>query len=69
MDGWFYWPPLEVGVRYRSDAACLGMRGDFDVLFWMNFIVIPFVNISLTSSIASNFESQILFGTSLSSVV
>ena len=48
MAGWFYWPPLEVGVRYRSNAACLGMKGAFDVLFLMDFIVSPFVNIALT---------------------
>ena len=69
MDGWFYWPPLEVGVRYCSGAACLGMRGAFDVLFWMGFIVFPFVNIFLTASMASNCESQILAGTSLSAAI
>ena len=67
--GWFYWPPLELGVRYRSGAACLGMRGAFDVLFWMDFIVFPFVNIFLMASMAANFELQILAGTSLSAAI
>ena len=69
MVGWFSWPPLEVGVRYRSVAACLGMRGAFDVLFWMDFIVFPFLNIALTASMAGNCESQILAGTYLSAAV
>ena len=37
MAGWFSFPTLEVGARYRSGAACLGMRGAVDVLFWMVF--------------------------------
>ena len=69
MAGWFYWLPLEVGVRYRSRAACLCMRGAFDVLFWMNFIVFPFVNIALMDSIDANCESQIMAGTSLNAAV
>ena len=60
MVSWFYWPPLEVDVQYRSGAACLGMRGAFDVLFWLDFIVFPFVNIFPTDSMAANCESQIL---------
>ena len=63
MVGWFSWPPLEVGVRYRSGAACLGMWGDFDVLFWMDFTVLPFLNIALTASMADDCETQILAGT------
>ena len=66
MSGWFSWSPLEVGIRYRSGDGCLGMRGAVDVLFWMDFIVFPFVNIALTASIAANFESHIFAGTSLS---
>ena len=66
---WFSWPPLEVSVRYRASAACLGMKGAFDVLCGVDFIVFPFVNISLTASIAANCESQILVGKSLSAAV
>ena len=69
MAGWFSWSPLEVGIRYRSGAACLGMRGAVDVLFWMDFIVFPFVNIALTASMAANCGSQIIYGTSLSAAV
>ena len=69
MAGWFSWSPLEVGIRYRSGAACLGMRGAVDVLFRMDLIVFPFVNIALTASMAANCESQILAGTSLSAAV
>ena len=69
MAGWFYWSPLEVGIRYRSGAAFLGMRGALDVLFWMDLIVFPFVNIALTASMAANCELQMLAGTSLSSTV
>ena len=69
MASWFSSPPLEVGVRYRSGADYLGMRGDFDVLCGMDFIVFPFLNIYLTASIADNCESQILSGTSLSAAV
>ena len=64
--GWFSWSPLEVGIRYRSGAACLCMRGALVVLFWMGLIVFPFVNIALTSSMAANCELQMLSGTSLS---
>ena len=52
--GWFSWSHLEVGIRYRSGAACLGMRGALVVLFWMGLIVFPFVNIALTASMAAN---------------
>ena len=45
------------------------MRGAFDVLCGVDFIVFPFVNIALTASIAANCESQILVGTSLSATV
>ena len=69
MAVWFYWPPLEVGVRYRAGAACLGMSGTIDFLCGLDFIVLPFVNIYLTASIAANCESQILVGTSLSAAV
>ena len=69
MAGWFSWPPLEVGVRYCSSNAFLGMRGVFDVFCGMDFIVFPFVNIALTASIAANCESQILAGTSFSAAV
>ena len=69
MAGWFYWPPLEVGVRYRAGAACLGMRDAFDVLGGVDFIVFPFVNIALTASIAANCYSKILVGTSFSDAV
>ena len=69
MAGWFYWPPLEVGVRYRSGAACLGMRSAFDVLCGVDLIVFLFLNIILTVSIAANCESHIIFGTSLSAAI
>ena len=69
MAGWFYWSPLEVGIRYLSGAAFLGLRGAVDVLFWMDFIVFPFVNIALTASISANCESQILAGIYLSAAV
>ena len=67
--GWFYWSPLEVGIRYCSGAAFLGMRGAVDVLFWMDFIVSPFLNIALTASMAANCGSQIIAGTSLRAAV
>ena len=54
MAGWFSWSPLEVVIRYRSGAAFLGLRGAVDFLFCIDFIVIPFVNIALTASIAAN---------------
>ena len=65
----FLGQPLEVGVWYCSGAACLGMRGVFDVLFLMDFIVFPFVNIALAASMDDNCELQILSGTSLSAAV
>ena len=68
MAGCFSWPPLEVSVQYCSGAACLGMRGAFDVLCGVNFMVFPFVNIALTASISANWESQILAGTSFSAL-
>ena len=69
MAGWFSWSPLEVGIRYRSSAAFLGMRDDVDDLLRMYFIVFPFVNIALTASMAANCESQILSVTYLSAAV
>ena len=45
------------------------MRGAFDVLFWMDFIIFPFVNIDLMASMAVSCESQILAITSLSAAV
>ena len=66
---WFSWPPLEVGVGYRSGASCLGMSGVIGFKCALDFIVLPFVNIALTASIAANYESQILFGASLSAAV
>ena len=63
-----FWSPLEVGVRYRAGAACLGMRVAFDVLCGVDFIVFPFVNISFTASIDADCESRILVGTPLSTV-
>ena len=67
--GWFYWSPLESVIRYRSGAAFLGMRGDLDVLFWMDLIFLPFANIALTASMEANCELQRFAGTSLSSAV
>ena len=67
--GWFYWSPLEVGIRYCSGAAFLGMRGALDVLLWMDLIVSSFLNIALTASMAANCELQLLDGTSLSAAV
>ena len=69
MAGWFSWSPLEVGIRYCSGVAFLGMRGAVDVLFLMDFIVFLFVNISLMASMAANCESQILAGKYLSAAV
>ena len=63
--GWFSWSPLEVGIGYRSGVACLGMRGDLVVLFWMGLIVLQFINITLMASIEANCELKILAGTSL----
>ena len=57
LDGWFSWPPLEVGVRYCSGTDCLGIRGACDFLCGADFIVYPFVNIARTASIATNCES------------
>ena len=64
LAGWFSWSPLEVGTRYLYGASCICMRGALVVLFWMGSIF-PFVNISLTSSMAANCELQMLAGTSL----
>ena len=58
-----------MGIRYRPGADFLGMRGALDVLFLMDLIVVPFVNIALTSSMAANCELQILSGTYLSASV
>ena len=69
MAGWFSLPPLEVGVWYRAGAARLGIRGACDVLFRVDFIVFPFVNIALTASIVSNCELIIIVGISLSAAV
>ena len=69
VSGWFSWSPLEVGIRYCSGVACLGMRGAFVVLFWMGLIVFPFVNIALTASMAANCELKMLAGTYLSYAV
>ena len=69
MDVWFYWTPLEVGVWYLAGASCLGMIGNIGFLFGLDSIVLPFVNIYLTASIAANYESQILVGKSLSVAV
>ena len=40
-------------------------------MFYVGWILLfsPFVNIALTASIAANFESQILVGTSLNALV
>ena len=57
-----------MGTQYLSGSACIFMRGDLFVLFWMGFIF-PFVNISLTESMAANSELQMLAGTSLSDTV
>ena len=66
---WFFWPPLEVGVRYIAGASCLGMSGAIDFLCGPDSIVLPFVNIVLAASFAANCESQILVGTSFSAAV
>ena len=58
-----------MGIQYRSGAAFLDMRGAFDVLFWMDFIVFPFVNIYLTTSMAASCDSRILAGISLSEAI
>ena len=60
---------MVVGTRYHYGSAFLRMRGDVDVLFQMDFIVSPFVNIVLAASMAANCESQILAGTFLSVAV
>ena len=67
----FSWPPLEVGVGYRTgDSACLGMTG----VGWGNTLcasggkdstVCQFTNIVWTASIAANCELHMLVGTSL----
>ena len=66
---WFYWPPLGVGVGYLAGGSCLGMSGDTGFVCDMDSIVRPFVNIYRTASIATNCESHILVGTSLSDAV
>ena len=66
MAVWFSWPPLEVGVGYLSGASCLGMSGDTGFLGGVDSIVRQFSNIVRTDSIATNCESQMLVGTSLS---
>ena len=58
-----------MGVRYRAGAACLGMRGACDVLCGVDLIVLPFVNIARTASIAASCESQVLVGILLSAEV
>ena len=62
-------PTSEVGVGYLAGASCLGISGDIVLLYWLDYIVRPFVNIVLTASIAANCESQIIVGTSLSAAV
>ena len=42
MAVWFSWPPLEVGVGYRSGASCLGMSGAIGFLCGLDSIVLPF---------------------------
>ena len=72
MAVFFSWPPLEVGVGYRTGAAaCLDMTGvgcgnKFFASVGKDSTVLLFVNISRAASIASNCESCILVGTSLS---
>ena len=66
---WSSWPPLEVVVGYLFGTSFIGMSGNIGFLCGLDYIVRPFVNISLTASIAANCESQILVGTSLSAAV
>ena len=63
--GLISWSPLEVGTRYLYGFACFSMSVALDDLFWMGFIV-PFENISLTESMAANWELQTFSGISLS---
>ena len=58
-----------MGVGYRAGAYCLGMSGAIRFLCGLDYIVLPFVTIALAASIATNCESQILVGTSLSAAV
>ena len=69
MAVWFSWPPLEVGVVYLAGASCLGMSVAIGFICGLDYIVHPFVNISITASIDANCESHILVGTSLSAAV
>ena len=69
MAVWFSWPPLKVGVGYLDSSYCLGISDVIGFLCGLDFIVLPFVNIALTASIAANCESHILVGTSLSDAV
>ena len=68
----FPWPPLEVGVGYRTGAAaCLGMTGvgcgsTLCASGGKDSTVRQFANIFWTASIAANCESHMLVGTSLS---
>ena len=68
----FSWPPLEVGVGYLTGAAaCLGMTGVgcgniFFASGGKDSTVLQFAKIVRTASIAANFESHMLVGTSLS---
>ena len=68
----FFWLPLEVGVGYRTGAAtCFGMPGVgcgnyFFASVGKDSTVLQFSNIAQTASIAANFESHMLVGTSLS---
>ena len=69
----FYWPPLKVGIGCRTGATtCLGMIG----VECCNYVcalggkdssVFQFSKIVRTASIAANYESHMLVGTSLSS--
>ena len=68
----FSWPPLEVGVGYRtSTAVCLAMTGVGcgNTIFdsgGKDYTVLQFAKISQTASIADNCESHMLVGISLS---
>ena len=66
------WPPLEVGVGYRSGAnTCLGRTGvgcgnTLGDSCGKDFTVRRFANIVRTASIGANCESHMMLGTSLS---
>ena len=68
----FSWPPLEVGVGYRTGSAtCLGMTGvgcgnNLCASGGKDPTVRQFTKIVPTSSIAANCESHMLVGTFLS---